>query len=110
MLDDKGCIFHIDFGFILEKDPKPYHPPIKLNKEMVEPLKQKDKNQELYFKFRQRAVDCYLYLRKKSKLILNLLQLMLDSSISSVTQEALDKVEAKFQLAINDEMAEKFFL
>ena len=27
---------HIDFGFILGKDPKPYPPPIKLCKEMVE--------------------------------------------------------------------------
>ena len=44
MLDDKGCIFHIDFGFILGKDPKLYPPPFKLNKEMVEPLKSKENN------------------------------------------------------------------
>ena len=52
MLDEKGGIFHIDFGFILGKDPKPYPPPFKLNKEMVEPFKNKENPAGLYYKFR----------------------------------------------------------
>ena len=36
MIDEKGRLFHIDFGFILGKDPKPYPPPIKLCQEMVD--------------------------------------------------------------------------
>ena len=36
MIDNKGHFFHIDFGFILGKDPKPYPPPLKLCIEMVE--------------------------------------------------------------------------
>lgn len=36
MIDQTGRFLHIDFGFILGKDPKPYPPPIKLCKEMVE--------------------------------------------------------------------------
>ena len=36
MIDKNGKLFHIDFGYILGKDPKPMPPPIKLCKEMVE--------------------------------------------------------------------------
>ncbi len=35
MLEKSGRMMHIDFGFILGKDPKPFPPPIKLCKEMV---------------------------------------------------------------------------
>lgn len=32
LIDDEGKIFHIDFGFILGRDPKPNPPPIKISK------------------------------------------------------------------------------
>lgn len=32
MVDHSGKFFHIDFGFILGRDPKPYPPPIKICK------------------------------------------------------------------------------
>ncbi|KAI7986287.1 hypothetical protein LOK49_LG14G01678 [Camellia lanceoleosa] len=35
---DDGCLFHADFGFILGCDPKPFPPPMKLCKEMVEAM------------------------------------------------------------------------
>ena len=33
-----GALFHIDFGYILGRDPKPFPPPMKLCKEMVEAM------------------------------------------------------------------------
>ena len=36
LINKEGKMFHIDFGFILGEDPKPYPPPFKLCKEMVE--------------------------------------------------------------------------
>lgn len=39
------------------------------------------KNSEGYNKFQKKCVEVYLYLRKYSKLILNLFHLMLDSGI-----------------------------
>lgn len=34
--NQKGNLFHIDFGFILGRDPKPFPPPFKLCQEMVQ--------------------------------------------------------------------------
>ncbi|CAE7738774.1 pikE, partial [Symbiodinium necroappetens] len=36
MVTKDGKLFHIDFGFILGKDPKPFPPPMRICKEMVE--------------------------------------------------------------------------
>ena len=36
LINNEGKMFHIDFGFILGKDPKPIPPPFKFCKEMVE--------------------------------------------------------------------------
>ena len=36
LLTKSGCLFHVDFGYILGRDPKPLPPPMKLSKEMVE--------------------------------------------------------------------------
>ena len=41
--------FHIDFGYILGKDPKPFPPPMKLCKEMVEGMGGQDS--EYFFSF-----------------------------------------------------------
>lgn len=38
LINNEGKMFHIDFGFILGKDPKPYPPPFKLCPEMVEAM------------------------------------------------------------------------
>ena len=36
LINNQGKMFHIDFGYILGKDPKPYPPPFKLCPEMIE--------------------------------------------------------------------------
>lgn len=38
LLTTSGKLFHIDFGYILGRDPKPMPPPMKLSKEMVDAM------------------------------------------------------------------------
>ena len=35
LLSESGHLIHVDFGYILGRDCKPFPPPMKLNKEMV---------------------------------------------------------------------------
>ena len=38
LINKQGALFHIDFGFILGRDPKAMPPPMKLSREMVDPM------------------------------------------------------------------------
>ena len=91
MIDQKGRLFHIDFGYILGKDPKPYPPPIKLCSEMVECIDDKEE-------FKNLCVKCFLILRQNSRLIVNMFYLMKDSGISEVNNiENLYKLYNRFE-------------
>ena len=72
MITEKGHLFHIDFGFILGRDPKPYPPPMKLTKEMVEAMG--GATGEDMPKFREYCYNCnaFLIIRKRANLIINL--------------------------------------
>ena len=60
-----GHLFHIDFGYILGRDPKPFPPPMKLSKEMVEAMGG-DSSLD-YQKFRQHCYNAFLILRRSVK-------------------------------------------
>ena len=38
LISNSGKMLHIDFGFILGRDPKPYPPPIKIRKDMIDAM------------------------------------------------------------------------
>jgi phosphatidylinositol 3-kinase len=62
LLRQSGHLFHIDFGYILGRDPKPLPPPMKLCKEMVEAM---GGNQSAEYKrFREYCFNAYLILRR----------------------------------------------
>ena len=63
-----SCIkFHIDFGFILGRDPKAMPPPMKLSREMVDPMGPEGWNQ-----FRTYCYEAFINIRRHSQLILSL--------------------------------------
>jgi phosphatidylinositol 3-kinase len=125
LLTPKGNMFHIDFGFILGRDPKPFAPPMKLCKEMVEGMG--GSGSEGYMTFKQLCCTAYNILRKNADLILNMFILMADASIPDIennvssnssininqdTAKIMDtpiknimKVQDKFKLELNDAQA-----
>lgn len=106
MLTQDGKLFHIDFGYFLGRDPKPFPPPMKLCKEMVEAMGGSLSPQ--YSKFLGYCFVAFNSLRKSSSLILNLLSLMLEANIPDIAIEpdkAVMKVQEKFCLELTDEEA-----
>ncbi|EPZ35311.1 phosphatidylinositol 3-kinase [Rozella allomycis CSF55] len=109
LLTSQGNLFHVDFGFILGKDPKPFPPPMKLCKEMVEAM-----GGQSSFHYVQFKSYCYLafsILRKRSNLILNIFNLMLDSGIQDISLDKefiLERLHEKFRLDLSEEEAMNF--
>jgi phosphatidylinositol 3-kinase len=113
LLTTSGHLFHIDFGWCFGRDPKPFPPPMKFSKEMVEAMGGADSIH--YRDFRKAAVLAFNILRKHSHLILNLLNLMRDAHIPdlSVNQDlerVLLKVQDKFRLDLTEDQAELYIL
>jgi len=95
MIDDKGRLFHIDFGYILGKDIKVAAPLIKLSKEMLEPMG--GKGSPVYENFKQKCVNAYWILRDRAREIVNMFYLMIDSGIPQLNNlDDLIKLHDKF--------------
>ena len=95
---------------MLGRDPKPFPPPMKLCKEMVEAMG--GAGSVYYQRFKSYSFLAYSILRKSTNLTLNLFSLMLDATIPDITAEreqALHKLEEKFRLDLTDEEATQFF-
>ncbi|KAI8089272.1 kinase-like domain-containing protein [Halteromyces radiatus] len=110
LLSPHGHLFHVDFGFILGRDPKPFPPPMKLCKEMIEAMGGADSPH--YNKFRQFCYTAFTTLRRNANLILNLFALMVDANIPDIKIEpdkAVIKVQEKFRLDLSEEAAIAYF-
>ena len=109
MIDNRGRLFHIDFGFILGKDPKPAPPPIKLCQEMVDAMGGKGSSQ--YEEFKQKCVNAYWVLRENARVIVNMFYLMIDSGIPELNDiENLYKLHEKFVPGFSKQDASISFL
>ncbi|KAL0090339.1 kinase-like domain-containing protein [Phycomyces blakesleeanus] len=110
LLSPEGHLFHVDFGFILGRDPKPFPPPMKLCKEMIEAMG--GASSPHYNKFRQFCYTAFTTLRRNANLILNLFALMVDANIPDIKIEpdkAVIKVQEKFRLDLSEEAAIAYF-
>ncbi|KAJ6749100.1 PHOSPHATIDYLINOSITOL 3-KINASE CATALYTIC SUBUNIT TYPE 3 [Salix purpurea] len=110
LLTDDGRLFHVDFGFILGRDPKHFPPPMKLCKEMVEAM---GGAESLYYtRFKSYCCEAYNIIRKSSNLILNLFHLMAGSNIPDIAsdpEKGILKLQEKFRLDMDDEACIHFF-
>ncbi|KAL8699071.1 MAG: hypothetical protein Q9224_001571 [Gallowayella concinna] len=111
LLTPDGHFFHIDFGYILGRDPKPFAPAMKLCREMIEGMG--GPSSKLFTKtFKQYCHTAFTTLRKQSNLILNLFALMVDANIQDIRLEpdkAVLKVRERFALGVSEEEAIRGF-
>lgn len=84
-IDTTGHFFHVDFGYILGRDPKPYPPPVKVCKEMVDAMGGTTSSH--YARFQSLCYTAFIGLRKNANLILNLFALMVDAGIQDIQLE-----------------------
>ncbi len=77
MITNKGQFFHIDFGYIMDNDPKWGAPPFKLSTELVQAMG--GTQTQNYQRFITKSIDIFKYIRSDYKLFLNLFLLMIDS-------------------------------
>ena len=109
MIDKNGRLFHIDFGYILGRDPKPMPPPIKLCKEMVECMG--GKGSKNFLDFQQKCVNADWVLRENARVIVNMFYLMIDSGIPELNNiDNLKKLHEKFVPQKNKQEAANYIL
>ncbi|KAK5726713.1 Phosphatidylinositol (PI) 3-kinase [Elasticomyces elasticus] len=115
MLAADGHFFHIDFGYILGRDPKPMAPLMKLSREMVEGMGGTDLGlvpESQFEVFKQYCFTAYTTLRRSSSLILNLFGMMVDAGIPGLVVlggDAVEKVEERFKLGVGESEAVGLF-
>jgi phosphatidylinositol 3-kinase len=106
MLRPDGRLFHIDFGFILGADPKPFPPPMKLCREMIEAMGGQGSSE--FQLFRTLCCEAYNCLRKSAPLLLSLFHLMAGSSVAAVRaapEGAMLHLRQKLRLEFSEEQA-----
>ncbi|TFK83452.1 atypical/PIKK/PI3K protein kinase [Polyporus arcularius HHB13444] len=108
LLAPDGHFFHVDFGYILGRDPKPLAPPVKICKEMVDAMG--GVQSVHYQRFKSFCFTAFSILRKSANLILNLVTLMVDANIPHIKQRDVhEQVLGKFCLEMTEEQAIEHF-
>jgi phosphatidylinositol 3-kinase len=110
LLREDGRLFHIDFGFILGADPKPFPPPLKLTKEMVEAMG--GAQSAAYSEFKSHCCEAYNIAREQAPLILTMVGGLVDSSLPDIASQrdtAVLRVHEKLNLELATEEADLAF-
>lgn len=103
-----GHFFHVDFGYILGRDPKPFPPPVKVCKEMVDGMG--GAQSPHYMRFKNYCFTAFTILRKSANLMINLVALMVDANIPDIKhRDVHEQIQEKFRLDLTEEEALKHF-
>ncbi|KAH8117761.1 phosphatidylinositol 3-kinase [Phellopilus nigrolimitatus] len=106
LLAPDGHFFHVDFGYILGRDPKLFPPPVKVCPEMIEAMG--GTHSPEFAHFQSLCFVAYTILRKSANLILNLVSLMGEANIPDIKyRDVHEQLQEKFQLHLSEEDAIK---
>jgi hypothetical protein len=111
LISKNGCLFHVDFGFILGEDPKFFPAPMKLCKDIIDALG--GPQSKGYQDFQLHCCQCFRCFRRHAKIIIDCLILMIHSGISALKRHPLEviaRVKEKFQLHVSELQAEAYLL
>ncbi|KAI3647824.1 hypothetical protein MP228_008045 [Amoeboaphelidium protococcarum] len=106
LVTPEGNLFHIDFGYFLGRDPKPFPPPMKISREMVDCMG--GMNSVHFRKFKNLCFTIFMTWRRNAGMILNMFQLMVDANVPDIRSDpdkVVGKVLDKFRLDLNEEEA-----
>lgn len=114
MVTKDGNMFHVDFGFILGKNPPMKGmmvPPIRINKPMILGMGGVKSNN--YQAFKLKATEAFIYLRKHRHFMLDVVMMMVDAKIPDLPieecQSVLNKMNERFMPELSDEEARNKF-
>jgi phosphatidylinositol 3-kinase len=116
LVANDGRLFHVDFGFIMGKDPRPSPPPMMLTKDMVDAMGGAS-GRPYRSTFRTCCCCAFNILRAHARLLLNLLLLMSDASIPNLSDDGnvdprvnIACVEDRLHLDLNDAEASEYLV
>jgi phosphatidylinositol 3-kinase len=112
VMQPDGHFFHLDFGYILGNDPKPWPAAMRITKPMIAAMG--GLHHHNFQRFTLLACSTFSILRKSASLILNMLELMVDAGIADLSHRptlgpdmVLRAVEEKFVLHLSEEDADE---
>lgn len=88
MVTSDGCLFHIDYSFVMGLDPKLMAPKMRITTEMVDALGGRDS--KYYKQFEELCSKCYNAMRKHCNLFTNMLFLLTRIDDTQFTYEQLE--------------------
>ncbi|KHN68810.1 phosphoinositide 4-kinase [Ordospora colligata OC4] len=110
MIDDKGRIIHIDFGYMLETSPGNLNieAPMKLTKEIEELLGGvSGKGFEIY---QELMVKGFLALRRNSKNLVMIVDSFVESKLPCYKKNAVENFILRFRHELSDKNAKRFIM
>lgn len=114
MVDDKGHILHIDFGFLFDISPggvRFERAPFKLTPEMLAVMGGDDPAQsQAYRWFEELTVKAFLCSRQYCGKLLHLVSLMLDSGLPCFKPETMRNMRNRFVLEKSEKEAAEFMV
>ena len=114
MIDDKGHILHIDFGFLFDISPggvRFERAPFKLTPEMLAVMGGTDAStSQAYRWFEELTVKAFLCSRQYCAKLLHLVSLMLDSGLPCFKPETMRNMKNRFVLEKSEKEAAEFML